>query len=216
MAKHLQYELDKLKQKLLGLCSEAETSVSKSIRSLLTADYELAQSVIDYDHKIDLSEVEVEEECLKILALYQPVAFDLRFVVVALKINNDLERIADLSVSIADRALYLKKLKPVEVPFDLEGMANKTRAMLKKAIDSLVELDSEAAKDVCVSDSEVDEIHRGMYDRIYETIRANPENVEQLIHYLSISRCVERIADFATNIAEDVIYMTDGKIVRHL
>jgi phosphate transport system protein len=159
--------------------------------------------------------VYLEEECLKILALHQPVAIDLRFVIAVLKINNDLERIGDLAVNIAERALFLTSQKPVDIPFDFMGMSEKTKIMLKMSLDALVNMDAKMAHDVCALDDGVDAINRRMYQQVQEGILENPEQIGSLIHCLSTSRHLERIADHATNIAEDVIYMVAGEIVRH-
>lgn len=215
MARHLETELDSLKRKLLALSAIVEENVGRSVRALARRDEHLANELIESDREIDLIEVELEEDCLKILALHQPVAIDLRVVIAALKINNDLERIGDLAVNIARRAIDLAKFKPIEAPFDYDTMAKRTRAMLRKALDSLIDMDLEAAYEVSRMDDEVDAINKSMYGKVFEKIRANPNDVETLILYLSASRHLERIADYATNIAEDVIYMIDGSIVRH-
>lgn len=215
MAKHLQNELERLKRKLITLSSVVEESVVKAVRSVGNKDLALAKEVIDNDHTIDLFEVEVEEECLKILALYQPVAVDLRYVIAVLKINNDLERIGDLAVNIAEQSTYMGKQRNIEIPFDFDTMSELTLAMLKKSLDSLVQFDTSLAHQTCLDDEEVDSINRDMYGKVYAGIQKDPEHVECFIRYLSISRHLERIADYATNIAEDVIYMIDGTIVRH-
>ena len=215
MLKHFIVELEKIKKRLLELGSIVEQAVEKSARSVLTRDSALAEAVIAADHEIDLLEVEIEEEVLKILALHQPVAVDLRFLVAVLKINSDLERVADLAVNIAERALYLCDETSVELPFDFEDMTAKSRSMLKRSLDALIFQDVELAKKVCSDDDEVDAINRQMYDTVYDRIRKNPEHAEPLVQWLSLSRHIERIADYATNICEDVIYMVDGAIVRH-
>lgn len=215
MGQHLQKELEELKESLTALSGLVEDSVQKAVLALRNLDVELAEKVIEADHYVDLREVEVEEECLKILALHQPVAVDLRFVIATLKINNDLERVGDLSVNIAERTKYLSQKAPVEIPFDFDTMAGKTRSMLKKALESMVKMDAKMAEEVCHEDQEVDEINRLMYKQVYREVKKRPDHVKQLIHYLSVSRHLERIADYATNIAEDVIYMIEGTIVRH-
>ncbi len=215
MALHLQNELEKLKKKLLSLSALVEGTLEKSIRAFSDRNEQLAVEVIAYDDTIDAIEVEVEEDCLKIMALHQPVAIDLRFLVAVLKINNDLERIADLSVNIAERALYLCRESSMTTPFDFEEMTTKTRSMLKRALDSLIQQDPEIAYQVCADDDEVDNINREIYILFYEEIRLTPHHVEALSHCLSVSRHLERIADYATNIAEVVIYMVEGSIVRH-
>lgn len=215
MTRHFQKELEGLKKKLLSLSCVVEESVEEAVRSISHRDVKLARKVIDNDDSIDLMEVEVEEECLKVLALHQPVAVDLRFVIAVLKINNDLERIGDLAVNIAERSTYLSQQEPIEMPFDFETMEKKTRLMLKKALDSLIQMDVKMANEVGAADDEVDAINREMYNQVSKGIRKSPDQADRLIHCLSISRHLERIADYATNIAEDVIYMIEGQIVRH-
>jgi phosphate transport system protein len=175
----------------------------------------LARRVIEGDATIDEMEIDVEEECLKVLALHQPVAGDLRFIVAVLKINNDLERIADLAVNIAERAINLASKPPVAIPFDLFGMAHSASSMLKNSLNAMINLDSELASQVCVLDDEVDAANREAFGRIQDEILQSPQLIDPLIQLLSVSRHIERIADLATNIAEDVIYMARGQIVRH-
>jgi phosphate transport system protein len=176
---------------------------------------QVAESVAGRDAEIDQAEVEIEEECLKILALYQPVAIDLRLVVAALKINNDLERIGDLAVNIARKAVAFAHEPPVEIPFDIAGMWEKTQAMLRDSIDALVTLDSALAHQVCARDDEIDQLKHEFRIRAEELLRQYPQRVSGLLRLLAVTRNLERIADCATNIAEDVIYMCDGRIVRH-
>jgi len=215
MIRHFQREVEKLNRNLLSVCTLVEESVHNSVKAVTERDAELAQSVIETDDKVDRLEVELEEECLKILALYQPVAVDLRFIVAVLKINNDLERIGDLAVNIAERAVFLASLEGGGVPFDLAGMAKKAKVMLRNSLDALVNHDTQLAKTVCEADDAVDDDNRRMFDMVKDSIDAGKWNVDAMLHQLSISRHIERIADLATNIAEDVIYMVDGDIVRH-
>lgn len=215
MSEHMKRAIDSLKTKLLALCGAVEENLFKAVASIQRRDARLAQEVIDSDDRIDDIEVDVEEECLKILALHQPVAIDLRFIITALKINNDLERIGDLAVNIAERGEFLATRDPIEVPFDFERMAQKTTSMVRSSLDALVNMDCVLAYKVWNSDDEVDAINRQMYDRVKESIQHNPGWIDSLIHLLSVSRHLERIADHATNIAEDVIYMVEGRIVRH-
>jgi phosphate transport system protein len=215
MAQHLQREIEKLKKEILSLGAVVEASVQMAVRSIEERDSGLARKVIDSDVEIDHAEVNLEEDCLKILALHQPVAIDLRFIIAVLKINNDLERIGDLAVNIAERVGFLILKPGVKIPYDLQGLAEKSRWMLRNSLDSLVKLDTALARQVCATDDEVDAINRDMYNLVENAIRANPEHIDSLIPYLSVSRYLERIADHATNIAEDVIYMVEGVIARH-
>jgi phosphate transport system protein len=215
MSVHLQRAIDQLKKDLLSLCALVEEQTQVAVRALLSRDDELAHDAVYRDLEIDQREVEVEEECLKILALYQPVAADLRFIVAALKINNDLERIGDLAVNIAHKAITFACGPPMEIPFDLAGMWEKTQAMLRDSLDCLVNLDSALANAVCARDDEVDALKRAIRLKAEEMIRKNPERAPTLLTLVAASRNLERIADHASNIAEDVIYMVEGRIVRH-
>jgi len=215
MAKHLQREIENLKKKLLALGARIEASVKDATLSIEKRDIKLAQKIIADDINIDNMEVEIEEDCLKILALHQPVAIDLRFIVAVLKINNDLERIGDLAVNIAERAVFLAGQPKINIAIDLVDMAHNAQSMLKQSLDALINHNAELAHKVCASDDIVDGMNRQMYLKVQKAILKNPEQISSLIHLLSASRHLERIADHATNIAEDVIYMIEGQIVRH-
>ena len=215
MSVHFQREIENLKKKILAVSSVVEESIARSIAAVIKHDASLAQQVAAGEDEVDAMEVDVEEECLKILALYQPVAVDLRFVVAVLKINNDLERMADHAVNIARRAEYLATFPKLDVPPELAEMAPRTQTMVKHSLDALVQSDTKLARQVCASDNEVDQYNRKMHVLIQDQIRSNPDQVDRLLHLLSVSRHLERIADLATNVAEDVIYTVEGVIVRH-
>ena len=215
MSSHLDREIRDLKSKLLSLSLLVEENLSVAVKAIKNRDLELSKKVRATDFEIDKKEVEVEEECLKLLALYQPVAIDLRFVIAALKINSDLERIGDLSVSISKRVRFLTKLPAADFPYDYEELAKAAKSMVKKSIQSLVDMDSDLARQICVDDDKVDMLNKKSIELVYEKINQKPENTQAYIHFLSISKNLERIADYATNIAEDVIYLVDGDIVRH-
>ncbi len=215
MSSRIHNQMEKLKQKVLALAALVEENLAKATHAVLHDDVEAAHEVIASDPVVDAEEVDTEEECLKILALYQPVAKDLRFVVAILKLNNDLERIGDLAVNIAEHAGRLGSHERSRCPETLEKMIPRVRAMVHRAIDSLVQLDPDAARQVGAEDDAVDDLHRSMFEYVIEAAGRNPADLDVLIHYLSVSRYLERIADHATNIAEDVIYMTSGEIVRH-
>lgn len=214
MTTHLQREIDTLKKKILSMSAEVEESVRKAVDSLVKRDARMAQEVIDVDDRVDQQEVEIEEDCLKILALHQPVAIDLRYVVAVLKINSDLERIGDEAVNIAERAVFLST-HPIDLILDFKAMGEMAESMLSRSIDALVNLDTSIAREVRASDDQVDEMNRHMYAMIQDYIGQHPDRVPESIHLLSTSRHLERIGDQATNIAEDVIYMVEGEIVRH-
>lgn len=216
MPKILQREIEKLKKMILAVGAAVEESVNKSVVAIHELDERLAQKVVDNDAQIDQMEIDVEEECLKILALHQPVAIDLRFIVAVLKINNDLERIGDLAVNISERAASLARTDRIQYPADiLEDMVMKVKVMLKKSLDSLVNLDAALAREVCASDDAVDDLNRKMFQVIGDKITEKPQAASALIQLLTVSRSLERIADHTTNIAQDVIYMLEGEIVRH-
>jgi phosphate transport system protein len=215
MPAHLRREIESLKREILTLGAQVETAVRDASAAMVNRDETLALRVIENDVLIDEKEVQVEEDCLKILALHQPVAIDLRFIIAVLKINNDLERVGDLAVNVAERAAFLAIVPPVSISLDWRTMALKAQEMLKKSIDALVNLSPSQAREAITADDEVDAMNRQMYIVIQQAIRARPEQTEALIHMLSASRHIERIADHATNIAEDVIYMVEGAIIRH-
>jgi phosphate transport system protein len=215
MTSLLQKELGQLEKQLLTLTAVVEESVQKAIKALAGHDRELAQQVIANDDSINRLEVDLEEECLKVLALYQPVASDLRMIVAVLKINNDLERIADQAVNICERALAVIDSPHLVCPLELDLMAKKVIDMLEKSLDALVNTDPDLARRVLVLDDEVDTIHSQNYKAFKDYVRQNPETVDSVLSYLTVSRHLERVADLATNIAEDVIYLNEGEIVRH-
>ena len=192
-----------------------EEIVQKAIKALAGHDRELAQQVIANDDSINRLEVDLEEECLKVLALYQPVASDLRMIVAVLKINNDLERIADQAVNICERALAVIDSPHLVCPLELDLMAKKVIDMLEKSLDALVNTDPDLARRVLELDDEVVTIHSQNYKAFKDYVRQNPETVDSVLRYLTVSRHLELIADLATNIAEDVIYLNEGEIVRH-
>ena len=218
MSIHLQKALEGLRRKLSELASKVETSVQIAIEAVQQRDKELGHRVVAMDDTIDQMEIEVEEECLKILALHQPVAIDLRFIVAVLKLNNDLERIGDLSVNIAERAIYELSKHPEETqtPLDFKHMGERVLAMVRNSLEALWEKNIDLAWQVCAADQEIDDLHKQMYSFVKEMIRKEPQSFDLLLPLLSVSRQLERIADHATNIAEDVIYMTTGAIVRHM
>jgi phosphate transport system protein len=215
MSVHFQNEIENLKKKILSLSGLVEDTVYHAVRSLKEQDGDVAREIIQIDYEIDQREVDIEEECQKILALHQPVAHDLRFIIAVLKINGELERIGDATVNIAERVLFLVAEERIDIPFDFAGMARKAQQMLHKSLDALVNLDPALAYEVMAADDEVDSINRQMYGQVEDGIRRNPERVDSFIHLLGVSRLIERIADHASNIAEDVIYLIEGKIVRH-
>jgi len=215
MPQHLQKEIEKLKKSIMIIGTLVEESLRDSIRSVIERDSHRAKTIIKEDSVIDEMEVELEEECLKILALHQPVAIDLRYIISVLKINNDLERIGDLAVNIAERAEYLSSQPPIEIPDTVPLMASIVQDMLKNSLDALVNMDTKQATKVCESDDQVDDLHNGMYLLIQSMIEKESKRIDACLQILSISRYLERAADHCTNIAEDVEYLVEGQIKRH-
>ena len=215
MGKHLEVEIQNLKERIVSLGTIVEELVYDAAKAVNDKDISLAQMVIERDNLVNIREVEIEEECLKVLALHQPVAIDLRFIVAVLKINNDFERIGDLASGVAARAIKLSKLNADHFLLDLHKMTTTAKKMLKQSLDSLVEMNADIARKVFIADDIVDEIHRTNFKLAEDKIKEDPSKAEEVILMLSISRNIERIADLATNVAEDVIYMVEGDIVRH-
>ena len=213
--RHIERQIVQLKEKILRVGTLVEEAISKSITALINRDTALAQRVMASDEEIDRMEVEVEEECLKILALYQPVAADLRFVVAALKINNDLERMGDLAKNIAKRVAQLADEGPIDLPAEIRTMATLAQEMVKQSLDAVVTGDPALARQVREEDDAVDDARQRVRRMVIRGIKIEPERVECLLRINSVSKHIERIADMATNIAEDVIYMVEGDIVRH-
>jgi phosphate transport system protein len=215
MTRHFERDLETLQRELLSLSGAVEQIVNKANRALSERDAELASEVIEADREIDVREVKIEEECLKILALHQPVAIDLRRIATVLKVNNDLERIADLAVNIAERAMVLAEHPEFPIPAGIDTMVGLATKMVHGALDALVALDVEAARRVCLADEEVDDLNRAIISQLLEMMQAQSDAIPAALHCFSAARQLERIADHATNIAEDVIYLVSGEIARH-
>ena len=215
MPKHLERDLERLRKQILEVGSLVEEAIDRAIRALMERRAEIARDVIDGDCAIDAREVEVEEHCLKILALHQPVAVDLRFIVAVMKVNNDLERMGDLAANIAERAAYISTQDAIRLPVGLSEMAKTARTMVRQSLDALVNMDVELARGVLRRDDEVDAANREMFDTLQRVMHDDPSTIERAVQALSASRNLERIADHATNIAEDVIFMIEGEVIRH-
>jgi phosphate transport system protein len=208
-------ECDKIRKRILALGALVEEGVQMANKAIVTRDEALAHKVIMADLEIDEAEVEIEEECLKLLALYQPVAVDLRFLVAVIKINNDLERIGDEAVNIAQRVAALAKWPELPLTFDYSTMAGLAGKMLAYSLDALVKHDLDVAFRVLILDDEVDGINKQVYEMVKESLRQDNRHPGFMINLMLVSRHLERIADHATNIAEDVIMLIEGEILRH-
>jgi phosphate transport system protein len=215
MQRHFHEELDALKQTLLAMGALVEDQIRRVMRALVERDEALARDVIERDHQVNAYDVEVDEKCVELLARYQPAASDLRFLTTAMKIVTDLERIGDQAVNIAQRALELN-LEPQLKPYiDLPRMAAKSQQMVKDSLDAFVARDAGLARDVCVRDSEVDALKEQVFRELLTFMMGDPKTIARALHLILVSRFLERVADHATNIAEMVVYMIEGKIVRH-
>jgi phosphate transport system protein len=208
----LQRKIEKLKSFVLTLGTKVEENVQLAVRAIRTRDKDLAKRVIESDHDIDAMEVDLEEECLEILALHQPVASDLRFIVGIFKINQNLERIGDMAANIARNALDLRAEESLFIPRDYFIMADEVVMMLRKSLDAFVSLNSHEAFEVLAQDDHVDLKKHRLHGEFVERLRHEPERTRALTLLFLVSRHLERIGDHATNIAEDVIYMVTGKV----
>lgn len=212
---NLPHLLHELKQHLLFLSGQVEDAVAKVVQAIMTRDSRLAREVIAADTEIDNLEVRIEGECQRILALHQPVAGDLRFVVATLKINNDLERMGDLAKKIGKNVVYLCGVPPTGAQPDFREIAEKARSMVKRSIDAFVNADAELARQVMADDDAVDQLKDELYEELRSAIRSNPDELEALLKLYGVTRNLERLGDMATHVAEEVIFIVEGDIVRH-
>ena len=212
---NLPHLLHELKQHLLFLSGQVEDAVAKVVQAIMTRDSRLAREVIAADTQIDNLEVRIEGECQRILALHQPVAGDLRFVVATLKINNDLERMGDLAKKIGKNVVYLCGVPPTGAQPDFREIAEKARSMVKRSIDAFVNADAELARQVMADDDAVDQLKDELYEELRTAIRSNPDELEALLKLYGVTRNLERLGDMATHVAEEVIFIVEGDIVRH-
>lgn len=215
MSKHLQRALDHLREQLIGQFGVVEQMVQLSVRSLTERRSDLADRVIATDTQVDDQDILIEEECLKILALHQPVVDELRWLVTVIKVNGELERMADLACNIAERAKSLDLYPLFPVPGEITEMVAVTLQMVKESLDSFVDRNSQTAARVIQRDEQVDRLNRVVIDILHDTMKENPENIVPAVHCFSAARHLERIADMAENVSEEVIYLVEGEIVRH-
>jgi phosphate transport system protein len=215
MQRHFHEELDALKQTLLAMGGLVEDQIRRVMTALLERDTMLAQEVIDGDAQVNAYDVEVDEKCVELLALYQPTAGDLRFITTAMKIVTDLERIGDQAVNIAQRALELNQEPQLKPYIDLPRMADRAPRMVKESLDAFVARDTELARRVCGEDAEVDALKEQIFRELLTFMMEDARTIPRAIRLILISRFLERVADHATNIAEMVIYMVESKMVRH-
>jgi len=209
-------ELKKLRERLLRMAGRVEEMIADSVRSLVEQDVALARRTIEADHQVDRAEVEVDELCLVILAKRQPMASDLRFITLSLKMVTDLERIGDLAVNICERAIDLDQEAPLKPWVDVPRMANIVQAMVRDAIDAFVAGDAERAQSVVERDASLDELYTRVFRELLSTMLHDGSKVERGIHAQSVAKWLERMGDHATNLAEQVVFMVKGKDIRHL
>lgn len=208
-------DLHDLKAQILKMGSTVEGMVARSIEALVKRDSNAARQVIEDDQVIDRFEMDIDNLCLKILALHQPAAIDLRFVAVGLKINTDLERMGDLAVNIGEQVLELNKLEPIKPYIDLPIMAEKSQAMLRSALQAFIDRDVARAKAVCEADDEIDLLDLKIQRDLLEIMCKKPESVERGVRLIMVARQLERVADHATNVAEEVNFLVKGEDIRH-
>ena len=215
MERHLDVELRRLKDELVRMAGLAEAAIGLSVKALVSRDAEMARQVIASDDAINTLEIELDELCLRAMALYQPEARDLRFLAMALKINNDLERMGDQSVNIAERTLELLKEPLLKPLIDIPRMAELAQRMVKESLDAFVQQDVARARAVCEQDDAVDRYDDQIFRELLTYMMEDPKAITRSVNLILVSRHLERIADHATNIAEDVIYLVEGKTIKH-
>jgi phosphate transport system protein len=215
MTVHLQRDLDSLKKDIVHLGSLVQNSTQSVVEFLGTKSEQQLQEVLEYEDRINELEVDIEEHCLKVLALHQPVAIDLRFIIVIMKVNNDLERMGDQAVNISHRVKSLIDGPELPISLPIDEMTNAVQRMVSLSLEALVSQDPAIARKVVDMDDIVDDLNAQTYDLIRETIQANPSLVNSAMSMATISSNLERIGDLCTNIAEEVIFMVEGQVIRH-
>jgi phosphate transport system protein len=216
MVKQKEQDIEALKERVLKMGSLVEDAIRKSIKALVERDRDLALSVIDGDHVINTYDVEIEEECIRFLAIWQPTGSNLRFVTTAIKIITDLERMGDLAVDICERAVELMEEPPLKPYIDIPRMAEAAQKMLKDSLDAFVAGDDCLAIQVCEADDFVDNLNQQIFNELLVYMLQDPKNISRAVRITYIGKYLERIADHATNIAEMVVYMVKGKVIRHM
>ena len=215
MDRHFQHELESLKTTIIKMGSVVEDNISNALQALLEHKGSLAQKVFENETRINTLELEIDNAILDLLALQQPVASDLRFIIAAQKINNDLERLGDHAVNIAESDLNLLKIKPIDSLLELPKMAVTAKTMLRNALDSFILMDPKLAQTVLETDDQMDELNRSMTISVIDLLKSDQRAIECGLEFIRISRNLERIADITTNIAEEVIFHTQARVVKH-
>jgi phosphate transport system protein len=215
MQRHLDVELSRLKDELVRMAGLAEESIGRAVRALVQRDAETSRQVIASDDAINQLEIEIDELCLRVMALYQPEASDLRLLAMALKINNDLERMGDQAVNIAERTLELLKEPQLKPLIDIPRMAEIAQRMVKDSLDAFVRQDVVLARAVCRQDDQVDRLDDQIFRELLTYMMEDSKAITRAVNLILVSRHLERIADHATNIAEDVVYLVEGRTIKH-
>jgi phosphate transport system protein len=215
METHLQKELQELKENLLTMAALVEGAIHDAVQSLVKRDSELAKETFEGEDRIHAMEIAIDEMCLRLLALRQPMASDLRFITSAMKITTDLERMGDQAVNITERAIFLNQEPQLKPYIDIPKMAEITQSMVKDVLDAFVNRDSKLARSVCERDDLVDGLNDQVVRELLTYMMADPKTIPRAVHLIIVARCLERIADHATNIAEDVIFMLDARVIKH-
>ncbi len=216
MQRHFDVELDELKEKVSAMGRTVEEQLEGAIGSLLNRDADKAREIIARDHQVNAMEVAIDEECIRLIALYQPEARDLRFIITAMKIITDLERMSDLASNVCERVIELKEELPYPIPPAIPQMGEIAREMLLSALTAFITRDTKLALDVCRRDEEVNVIHRELIRSIVTGLAHDPDRVSPAVRILFMSRSLERFADHVTNVAEIIVYLVEGKVIRHL
>ena len=212
---HFQMELEELKENLLKMATLVEGAINNAVQSLMKRDPDLAKKTLQGEDRINKLEIAIEDMCLKLLALRQPMAVDLRFITSAMKIITDLERIGDQAVNIAERAISLNEEPQLKPYIDIPRMAEIAQSMVKDVRDAFVNGDSKLARSVCERDDLVDGLNDQVFRELLTYMISDPKTIMRAVHLMIVCRCLERIADHATNIAEDVIFMVDALVIKH-
>ena len=215
MERHFDQQLGTLRKNLIQMASMVETAIANAVKSLIERDSELARLVVQSDEQVDALELEIDKQCVDLLALRQPLAIDLRFITSSIKITNNLERMGDLAVNIAERVIPLSQEPQLKPLIDIPRMATITQTMVKDSIDAFVNRDTELARSVYQRDSTVDAMNDQIFRELLTYMMQDPANITRAVHLILISRHLERIADHSTNIAEEVVYIVKAKVVKH-
>ncbi|HTN44566.1 MAG TPA: phosphate signaling complex protein PhoU [Nitrospiria bacterium] len=215
MQRHFDEELATLKEKILRMGAMVEEQITNAIKALVERDTDLARHVIENDHRVNAMDVQIDEDCLRLIALHQPMAGDLRFLTTAMKISTELERMSDLAENISERSIELNEEPQLKPYIDIPRMAQEALRMVKESLDAFVNRNSELARSVCKADDVIDDLNHQIFRELLSFMIEDPQTTTRAIRISFISKYLERIADHATNIAELVVYLVEGKIIRH-